>query len=157
MSLMPNFSMGTILPSGVPSGPSLMPNIMPMLGPYRSASSSPTFRPSWPMATARLAATVLLPTPPLPEATTRQCLTVGSRFLNSGSGVRSHSSWTSTRSTPGHLPHRFGPRPADDRLPVPVGVQQVQLHGDRRLGHVDAPHRLQGHQRGLGPRAPGNC
>src|SRR4051794_28592552 len=42
-----------------------------------SASISPTLRPRACRATARLAATVDLPTPPLPLATASRCLTPG--------------------------------------------------------------------------------
>jgi hypothetical protein len=42
-----------------------------------SASSTPTRAPSAASAKARLAATVLLPTPPLPEATAMMFLTFG--------------------------------------------------------------------------------
>ena len=42
-----------------------------------SASSSPTLAPSAASASARLAAVVLLPTPPLPEATAMMFLTFG--------------------------------------------------------------------------------
>jgi hypothetical protein len=38
-----------------------------MLGPYTSASITPTWKPAWASATARLAATVDFPTPPLPD------------------------------------------------------------------------------------------
>jgi hypothetical protein len=46
-------------------------------GPYTSASSKPTRRPHAAAATATFAATVLLPTPPLPEATATMCATPG--------------------------------------------------------------------------------
>jgi hypothetical protein len=98
MSFRPNFWRGRILPSAVPSGPSLMPNIMPMLGPYRSASSRPTLRPFFARAQARLAATVLLPTPPLPLPTMMQRLTFWSRFLYCASGVGSHWKRISTEA-----------------------------------------------------------
>ena len=45
------------------------------LGPYTSASSSPTLAPEAARAAARLAATVLLPTPPLPLATAIKLVT----------------------------------------------------------------------------------
>ena len=50
-------------------GFSVRPNRRGAEGPNTSASSSPTRQPSSAIATARLAATVDLPTPPLPEAT----------------------------------------------------------------------------------------
>ena len=49
-----------------------------MFGPVMSASSRPTEAPAWASATARLTLTVLLPTPPLPEATAMTFLTPGS-------------------------------------------------------------------------------
>ena len=49
--------------------PAASPNMVGMLGPVMSASTSPTFAPVAASATARLVATVDLPTPPLFEAT----------------------------------------------------------------------------------------
>ena len=46
-----------------------------------SASSSPTVAPAWASATARLTLTVLLPTPPLPDATAMMFLTPGHELL----------------------------------------------------------------------------
>ncbi len=54
-----------------------MPNSFGIEGPNRSASSTPTLRPSLARPTARLQATVDLPTPPLPDATAMMCLTPG--------------------------------------------------------------------------------
>ncbi len=45
-----------------------------------SASSIPTLAPSEASASARLTAVVLLPTPPLPEATAMMFLTLGNSF-----------------------------------------------------------------------------
>ena len=45
-----------------------------------SASSSPTLAPSAARASARFTAVVLLPTPPLPEATAMMLRTFGSGF-----------------------------------------------------------------------------
>ena len=45
------------------------------LGPYTSASRSPTLAPEAARDAARLAATVLLPTPPLPLATAMKLVT----------------------------------------------------------------------------------
>src|SRR5579863_1209435 len=56
--------------------------MMGTLEPYTSASSRPTLWPSFCSASARLTATVVLPTPPLPEAT-------ATRFLTPGMGWRS--------------------------------------------------------------------
>ena len=50
-------------------GRSLTPNICATEGPYRSQSQSPTRAPVAAKATARFAATVDFPTPPLPDAT----------------------------------------------------------------------------------------
>jgi hypothetical protein len=44
------------------------------LGPQRSTSSSPTFKPLFARLNASCTATVLLPTPPLPDSTRTQCL-----------------------------------------------------------------------------------
>ena len=57
------------------------PNIVGILGPEMSASTRPTFAPLAASATARLAATVLLPTPPLPEATAMIFFTPGRMVL----------------------------------------------------------------------------
>src|SRR5579863_2530154 len=56
--------------------------MMGTLEPYTSASSRPTLWPSFWRARARLTATVVLPTPPLPEAT-------ATRFFTPGMGWRS--------------------------------------------------------------------
>ena len=52
-----------------------------MFGPVMSASSRPTDAPAWASATARLTLTVLLPTPPLPDATAMMFLTPGHELL----------------------------------------------------------------------------
>ena len=54
-----------------------MPNIVGTLGPYMSASSRPTFLPSLRRDSARFAAVVLLPTPPLPLITSTISLAPG--------------------------------------------------------------------------------
>ncbi len=77
MTFTPWRSSGRILPSGVADGWPSRPIIWGMLGPVMSASSRPTAAPSMARATARLAATVLLPTPPLPDATASTFLTPG--------------------------------------------------------------------------------
>ena len=75
-----------------------------------SASRSPTRWPSWARATARLAATVDLPTPPLPLATATTCRTSGIRlaswemaFCAASSRPGGLTTWmlTFTSSTPG--------------------------------------------------------
>src|SRR5450759_528790 len=53
------------------------PSIIGMLGPVISASRRPTLAPDLASATARLTLTVLLPTPPLPDATAMMFLTPG--------------------------------------------------------------------------------
>ncbi len=55
-----------------------MPSIVGWLGPYTSASRMPTLAPSAASASARLTVVVLLPTPPLPEATATTFLMFGS-------------------------------------------------------------------------------
>src|SRR3954471_15224501 len=60
------------------SGVTLLPNMRGTLGPYTSASSSPTVWPSLASARARLTASVVLPTPPLPEPTAMMASTPGS-------------------------------------------------------------------------------
>ena len=68
-----------------------------------SASSTPTVAPSDARAQARLAVTVLLPTPPLPEATAITCRTPGRALALSGWCVdESDERRTSTCSTPGN-------------------------------------------------------
>ena len=52
-----------------------------MFGPVMSASSRPTAAPARASATARLTLTVLLPTPPLPDATAITFLTPGQDLL----------------------------------------------------------------------------
>ena len=61
--------------SSVAQGCSVVPNISAMLGPYRSQSHRPVRAPLRLRACARLEATVLLPTPPLPLATAITCFT----------------------------------------------------------------------------------
>ncbi len=53
---------------------------MGMLGPWMSASTRPTRRPRAASPAARLAVSVLLPTPPLPLAMATMCFTWGSTF-----------------------------------------------------------------------------
>src|SRR2546427_7580739 len=60
------------------------PIISGMLGPVTSASMRPTLWPLWARATARLTATVDLPTPPLLEAIATAWRTVG---IRSGMGL----------------------------------------------------------------------
>src|ERR1700676_428957 len=50
-------------------GCALRPNIRGTFGPYTSASSRPTLCPSLDKTIARLTASVVFPTPPLPEPT----------------------------------------------------------------------------------------
>src|SRR5712692_10153386 len=50
-------------------GWALMPSMSGTLGPYTSASSNPTLCPSRDKTMARLTASVVFPTPPLPEPT----------------------------------------------------------------------------------------
>src|SRR5581483_3692030 len=81
------------------------PTIIATLGPYTSASISPTRHPAAAIASARLTATVDLPTPPLPLATATTWRTPGtSRRLDPGAirGVAGACSIrTSTAGTPG--------------------------------------------------------
>ena len=71
-------SSGMILFSGLDLGWPSTPSIIGMLGPVMSASIRPTDAPARASATARLTLTVLLPTPPLPDATAMTFLTPGS-------------------------------------------------------------------------------
>ena len=71
-----------LLAVGRHGGLGAMPNSLGIDGPNRSASSTPTLSPSFAKPTARLQATVDLPTPPLPEATAMMCLTPGSGSLD---------------------------------------------------------------------------
>ena len=61
--------------------------ILGTLGPEMSQSSSPTLNPSLTRATARLVATVLLPTPPFPLLTAMMFFTPGRRSGRSGLGA----------------------------------------------------------------------
>lgn len=63
-------SIGARAPSRRSGRASCKPSMIGTLGPWMSTSSRPTLNPRLPSATARLTATVLLPTPPLPERTT---------------------------------------------------------------------------------------
>ena len=87
ISFTPWVSSGAIISlprSPMTGGRRVSPNMRGMLGPYTSASRSPIRRPSSASATARFAATVLFPTPPLPELTAMMRAMFGSR---SGSGL----------------------------------------------------------------------
>ena len=96
----PYFSTGAM--SSLPSTSSRtgrassQPNIFGCDGPKISASSSPTLYPSFASATARLAETVLLPTPPFPEKIARVFFTLGS----SGRDSVGTTSGTLTRILP---------------------------------------------------------
>src|SRR5271154_7198233 len=66
----PYFSLGTMkLLCEFMRGCSFDPIIIGTLGPYTSASSNPTLKPSFESDSARFTATVVLPTPPFPEPT----------------------------------------------------------------------------------------
>ena len=69
MTLTPWRSIGSILPPALDFGVPIAPIIWGMFGPVMSASRRPTRAPLWARATARFTETVLLPTPPFPEAT----------------------------------------------------------------------------------------
>src|SRR5689334_16273362 len=86
MTLIPKRSTGATPSSAVMAGFSVMPRSVGMLGPYTSASRRPTFTPVWESATARLALTVDLPTPPLPLATATMFFTPG-RNLRGGTAT----------------------------------------------------------------------
>src|SRR5947207_2044580 len=55
----------------------LRPSMRGTLGPYTSASSNPTLCPSFAKTIARLTASVVFPTPPLPEPTAMMVSTPG--------------------------------------------------------------------------------
>ena len=102
-SFTPYFSIGTIksLPSfftayGRSSSTS---NIFGIEGPKISVSSSPTLYPSRASAMARLADTVLLPTPPLPLLTAMMFFTPGSIWPTSGRGALLNSVFISTSTS----------------------------------------------------------
>ena len=77
MSWMPCAWTGMISSRSLASGRAWVPNICATDGPYRSQSHRPTFAPPALSATARLAAMVDFPTPPLPEATAMMRFTPG--------------------------------------------------------------------------------
>ena len=82
ITLTPNFRAGRASCRQAPAlGLEWIPNSLGIDGPNRSASRTPTASPSFASPTARLQATVDLPTPPLPEATAMMCLTPGSGSL----------------------------------------------------------------------------
>src|SRR5574344_1753224 len=90
-SLTPYFSTGSIscLPSLLTlyGRASSTPNIFGIEGPNISVSRSPTLYPKRAKAIARLAETVLLPTPPLPELTAITFFTCGRSLPTSGRGA----------------------------------------------------------------------
>ena len=133
---------GTILLSSLFVGWPSSPSISGTFGPVMSASSRPTAAPSRASATARFTATVLLPTPPLPDATASTFFTPGS----SCSGVRGAARRTvapqvsSTVSTP------IGSSAAWTRVSISslsgqAGRRQLDL--ERDLGAVD--HEVPNH------------
>ena len=83
-------SSGCILPSRACTSP-WMPSSRESENPQMSASSTPTVRPLWASATARLAVSVDLPTPPLPEA-------IISTGAWKGMDVRGDRSWARARA-----------------------------------------------------------
>jgi hypothetical protein len=89
ISLTPPTVTGLILSSAPMVGCSSAPNISARLGPYKSQSHSPVRRPCDWNAAARFAATVDLPTPPLPLATATIRFTPG------------RSSWGKAPAAPG--------------------------------------------------------
>ena len=105
-----------------------MPIISGMLGPVMSASRSPTLAPSIASATARFTDTVLLPTPPLPEATAMMFLTPG----------------TSAGAAPAVARRTIAPQVTVDRAARPsaaeLGVDvllDLVLERARRRGQLD--------------------
>ncbi len=84
--------------------PSCVPIMSGTLGPVMSASKSPTVAPSRARLTARLTATVVLPTPPLPEATAIVFRTPGMRSAIGPPKVRftfeAHSIFTAPAPRP---------------------------------------------------------
>ena len=68
------------------SGATVVPSMVGTLGPYTSASSSPTLKPMRASAMERLTASVVLPTPPLPEPTAMMASTPGSGCGPAGAG-----------------------------------------------------------------------
>src|SRR5882724_8339281 len=72
--------------SAVAPGSCVEPSMIGTFGPYTSASSRPTLWPSFASASARLTATVVLPTPPLP-------LAMAIRFFTPGIGWRCGICW----------------------------------------------------------------
>ena len=107
-----------------------------MFGPVMSASSRPTDAPAWASATARLTLTVLLPTPPLPDATAMMFLTPGT----SCSAWRGCDRRTiapqvmSTRVAPMASERGVG-RPLDLVLERTGGRRELDRH--RQVGAVD--------------------
>ena len=60
------------------------PSMVGIEGPYTSASIRPTRAPSFCSPSARLTATVLFPTPPLPDPTAMMCLMWGTALVAAG-------------------------------------------------------------------------
>src|SRR4029077_9099051 len=84
MTLSPWASSGSIRLSPSTLGCALMPSIRGTLGPYTSASSNPTLYPSLDNPIARLTASVVFPTPPLPEPTAMIAPTPGRGWGDGG-------------------------------------------------------------------------
>jgi hypothetical protein len=115
-----------------------------MDGPHMSRSSRPTRRPRDDRAHAICAATVLLPTPPLPERTTTlRARRVASRLWESARATqRRPSLWESARATQ-RRPSHHRPRPhMDDAIHQAHPRWQVVVGGSGRPNNVKHPWSL---------------
>ena len=119
---------GMILRSGVVSGRPWTPVSSASDGPYTSASRTPTLAPRATSVRARLIAVVLLPTPPLPEATAMMFRTPG-RLAIWDPAVWPRAAWrvfavivTATCSTPSRARTRSRAARSNSALTGQAGV-----------------------------------
>src|SRR5438552_3685271 len=126
----PIASTGRMRRSASARGSSVEASIKGTLGPYTSASSSPILWPSFSSARARLTATVVLPTPPLPLAT-------ATRFFTPGMGWRSGIGIGTRTRRHGPLRERLTGALWWALVPLHLNVEEV---ADRLI--VDARHHI---------------
>ena len=123
---------GIILPP-IAIGCPRIPSIIGMLGPYRSPSIRPTAAPICASATATFAATVDLPTPPLPDATASAFLTpMGIAAVRRSSGGTVNSSLRLTCLAPSAFNSRSTARRRDAEGAVSAMLSQTLSSSTRK-------------------------
>src|SRR5690606_31585857 len=114
-----------------------------------SASSNPTRAPSAARASARLTAVVLLPTPPLPEATAITFLTLGSSAMPRCTACAAMAAGGGDRGVARRRDLAFG-RVAQFDIEGDVGAVDLEvldrLRAGQRLARVGVDDGLQGLQ-----------